>query len=71
VPYNAQGFWQGIATVSYLPATVAPIGRTAEGLPISVQVIGPYLGDLTTIGLARMIEQGYAHYTAPKAFAKS
>jgi len=69
VPYNAQGFWQGIATVSYLPATVAPIGRTAEGLPIAVQVVGPYLGDLSTIGLARILEQDYARYTVPQAFA--
>ena len=69
VPYNAQGFWQGIATVSYLPATVAPIGQTAEGLPIGVQIIGPYLGDLTTIGFARLLEQEYASFTAPEAFA--
>ena len=69
VPYNAQGFWQGIATVSYLPATVAPIGRTDQGLPIAVQVVGPYLGDLSTIGFARMLEQEYASYTAPEAFA--
>jgi len=69
VPYNAQGFWQGIATVSYLPATVAPIGRTAEGLPIAVQVVGPYLGDLSTIGLARILEQDYARYAVPQAFA--
>jgi amidase len=69
VPYNAQGFWQGIATVSYLPATVAPIGRTAEGLPIAVQVIGPYLGDLSTIGFARILEQDYARYTVPESFA--
>ena len=69
VPYNAQGFWQGIATVSYLPATVAPIGRTPEALPISVQVVGPYLGDLSTIGFARVLEKEYAGYTVPEAFA--
>ncbi len=68
VPYNAQSFWQGIATVSYLPATVAPIGQTVEGLPISVQAIGPYLGDLSTIGFARIVEQEYARFTPPKAF---
>jgi amidase len=69
VPYNAQGFWQGIATVSYLPATVAPMGQTPEGLPIGVQIVGPYLGDLSTIAFARLLEQDYARYTAPKAFA--
>lgn len=69
VPYNAQGFWQGIATVSYLPATVAPIGNTPQGLPVAVQVIGPYLGDLSTIAFARLLEQEYAGYTTPAAFA--
>ena len=69
IPYNAQGFWQGIATVSYLPATIAPIGRTAAGLPIAVQVVGPYLGDLSTIGFARILEQDYARYTVPESFA--
>ena len=55
--------------MSYLPATVAPIGRTADGLPIAVQVVGPYLGDLSTIGFARILEQEYASYTVPEAFA--
>lgn len=68
VPYNAQGFWQGIATVSYLPATVAPIGRTPEGLPLGVQIVGPYLGDRTTIGLAKMLEREYARFEAPPQF---
>ena len=68
VPYNAQGFWQGIATVSYLPATVAPIARTAQGLPLAVQIVGPYLGDRSTIGFARLLERQYRGYTAPEAF---
>jgi len=34
-----------------------------------VQVVGPYLGDLSTIGLARILEQDYARYTVPQAFA--
>ena len=68
VPYNAQGFWQGIATVSYLPATVAPIARTPAGLPLAVQIVGPYLGDLSTIGFARLLEREYGGYTPPEAF---
>jgi len=68
VPYNAQGFWQGIATVSYLPATIAPIARTPEGLPLAVQIVGPYLGDRTTIGLAKLLERDYARFEAPPQF---
>ena len=43
--------WADPATTCGLPATVAPIDRSAEGLPIGVQIIGPYLEDLTTITL--------------------
>ena len=68
VPYNAQGFWQGIATVSYLPASVAPIARTKAGLPLAVQIIGPFLGDRTTIGFARLLEREYAAFEAPAGF---
>ena len=56
-------------TSSARDSAVAPIGRTAEGLPIAVQIVGPYLGDLSTIGFARTLEQEYASYTAPEAFA--
>lgn len=69
VAYNAQGFWQGIATLSYLPATVAPIARTAQGLPLAVQIIGPFLGDRSTIGFARLLEREYAAFEAPAQFA--
>src|SRR5581483_8737223 len=36
--YNAQLIWAGVATLPYLPATVAPAGRTAAGLPVGVQI---------------------------------
>lgn len=51
-PYGAQLAWPGVATFANLPATSAPIGHTPEGLPIGVQVIGPFLQDRTTIAMA-------------------
>jgi amidase len=54
-PYLAQGAWSGIAGVANLPATVAPIGRGETGLPIGIQIIGPYLEDRTTIAFAALI----------------
>ena len=51
-PYGAQLAWPGVATFANLPATSAPIGRTADGLPIGAQVIGPFLQDRTTIAIA-------------------
>jgi amidase len=50
--YGAQLAWPGVATFANLPATSAPIGRTADGLPIGAQVIGPFLQDRTTIAIA-------------------
>jgi amidase len=51
-PYGAQIAWPAVATFANLPATSAPIGRTPQGLPIGMQVIGPFLHDRTTIAVA-------------------
>jgi amidase len=40
VPYAEQLFFAGLASLSYLPATAAPIGLTGEGLPVALQIIG-------------------------------
>ena len=49
--------WNSLSMVSYLPATIAPIGFTPEGLPVGVQIIGPYLEDNTSIQFAMLIEE--------------
>ena len=54
-PYHQQLAWPGVATYPGLPATAVPAGRTAQGLPTGVQLIGPYLEDRTTIALAQML----------------
>ncbi len=54
-PFGDQLAWPGMATLANLPATCAPIGADAAGLPIGVQIIGPYLEDRTTIALAGLI----------------
>jgi amidase len=52
-PYLDLMRWVGIVGVAYLPATVVPVGLTAAGLPVGVQVVGAYLHDRTTLDLAR------------------
>ena len=45
--------WTGMIGVAYLPSTVIPVGRTRSGLPVGMQVVGPYLEDRTSLWLAR------------------
>lgn len=64
-PYFGQLAWPGMATLANLPATAAPIGQTAAGLPIGVQIIGPYLEDRTTIAFAGLLEREFGGFRPP------
>ena len=64
-PYTDLFGWISMATTCYLPATVAPIGPTPEGLPVGAQIIGPYLEDHTTIEFARLLGDVIGGFTAP------
>jgi amidase len=55
IPYGSQLAWASVATVSCLPSTAVPLGLAKDGLPLSLQVIGPHLEDRTTIAFAGMI----------------
>jgi amidase len=57
--------WVGLPTVAYLPATAVPVGRTSAGLPVGVQVVGPYLEDRTTLAAARCIEEVLGGFVVP------
>lgn len=67
VPYVAQSLWGTLATVAGLPATAAPLGLTPEGLPIGMQVIGPWLEDLTPLAFAEALEQAFGGFRPPPA----
>ncbi|HEX3862141.1 MAG TPA: amidase [Stellaceae bacterium] len=68
-PYGDQIFWSGAASLSYLPATAAPIGLTAAGLPVGLQIIGAEGADLTTIEFARLLADDVGGFTPPPGFA--
>ena len=57
--------WPSVATLPQLPSLTIPIGKNADGLPIGVQVIGPYLEDYTPIAFAQAIEGICSGYTPP------
>jgi amidase len=65
--YEDQDPWLTIAGVSDLPSTVAPIARSKSGLPIGMQILGPYLGDWTTIAFADLIEREFGGFSPPPA----
>jgi amidase len=52
-PYWRLNAWMAPAGACYLPATVIPVGRVASGLPVGVQIVGPYLEDRTTLELGK------------------
>src|SRR5262249_22324483 len=54
-PYLDITPWIAMATLTGCPATVAPVGRTAAGLPVGLQIMGPYIEDATPIEFARLM----------------
>jgi amidase len=54
-PYGDLSPWISPAGLSGCPATIAPVGRTSQGLPVGVQIIGPYLEDATPIRIAALL----------------
>ncbi len=54
-PYGTLAAWASLASLGGLPATAAPAGFTAGGLPLGVQIVGPYFEDRSTIALAGLL----------------
>lgn len=69
VPYFRQLFWAGLATTSYLPATVFPTGPGADGLPIGLQAIGDGYDDLNTIEFASLVARELGGFRPPPGYA--
>jgi amidase len=67
-PYSDQLAWPGIATLPDLPATAIPLGVSNDGLPLGVQIDGPFLEDRTPLKLAELIEHEFGGFTPPTMF---
>jgi amidase len=60
--------WCGAIGAMLLPVVTLPTGPTAEGLPVGVQVVGPYLSDLRLLALAETIDSAAGPgFTRPPA----
>jgi amidase len=68
IPYFSSIRWMGLTGVSYLPATVVRVGTSSDGLPIGVQIAGPFLEDRTTLQLARHVESLMGGFQRPDGF---
>jgi amidase len=60
--------WVSIATATGNPATVMPAGRTKAGLPVGLQIIGPFLEDLTPIHFAGRASDITGGFEPPPGF---
>jgi Asp-tRNA(Asn)/Glu-tRNA(Gln) amidotransferase A subunit family amidase len=68
--YRDQLNWICFATLTGCPASVAPVGRTKAGLPVGIQIMGPYLEDATPIDLAIKLSGMFGGFTPPPSFAE-
>ena len=57
--------WPSLAVVANLPATAIPTGRFIDGMPMGVQLIGPYLEDRTPLRFAQLVERAFGGFKAP------
>ncbi len=64
-PYLDQTVWAGLVGMAYLPSTTAPAGHDSDGLPVGIQIVGPYLEDRSTIDFARRLADVLGGFTAP------
>ena len=56
------------ATLTGCPATTAPAGLSKSGLPVGLQIVGPYLEDATPIGFAHLLAQEIGGFQPPPGF---
>jgi amidase len=66
--YPDQLAWPGIATLPGLPSTAIPTGFAPDGLPVGVQIVGPWLEDRTPLKLAELIEREFGGFVPPPMF---
>ena len=47
---------------------MVPIGRTAAGLPVGMQIVAPYLHDRRAVRAAQLVEAVLGGYSPPPGF---
>jgi amidase len=57
--------WPAVVGAAYLPSTSVPVGRTAAGLPVGLQVVAPYLHDRRAITVGGWLGELVGGYAVP------
>ena len=70
-PHQALLGWAGLIGVVGLPSAVPPVGRTAAGLPVGMQLVAPFLRDRDAIRAARMVSEVLGGYQPPPSTGRS
>jgi amidase len=68
-PYLQLMPWTVTATLTGCPATVAPIGESSSGLPVGIQIMGPFWEDATSIEFATHLSEEIAGFKAPPGYS--
>jgi aspartyl-tRNA(Asn)/glutamyl-tRNA(Gln) amidotransferase subunit A len=68
-PPSSQPLFTGLANVAGCPALAIPAGRDEDGLPVSVQLLGPPHSEPRLIALARQLEPILGGFVAPPDYA--
>jgi len=65
-PPPSQADFTGLANIAGLPALACPAGRSDEGLPVGVQLVGPAGSESRLIALARTLEPALGGAVLPQ-----
>jgi amidase len=60
--------WLGLVGIVGLPSAVVPIGRTAAGLPVGMQLVAPAFHDRRAVGAAALVDEVLDGYAPPPGF---
>ena len=60
--------WAGAFGAVLLPGVVIPAGQTPSGLPVGVQIVGPYLQDRRLLHIASLHRRGRPGFHRPPGY---